>query len=461
MRCSPLIVTVAFVTVAFAATFAAGGAEAKLDLYVDKSTQKISVVQDGYLIHVWPVSTGRDRFSTPNGVYTPERLERSWFSKAYYNAPMPHAIFFHNGYAIHGSYDIAQLGGPASHGCVRLHPQNAAALFAMVAQEGPGNTAIMIGGDSAPNAQAPRYRDTDDRFMDDRFTAAPPHEGATARGGYPPDVRMAPGYGDPYGEPAGRRPGGDGQFAMRAPYPEYRPSARPRDTDAAIDPRIGPRGEYGQFPMRDGYQMNRPPGPRRDAGMPPEPRIGPRGEYGQFPMRDGYQMNRPPAVRRDAEAPIEPRIGPRQEGGQIPMQVPMRGAYPGNRPAPPRRDARTTVEPPRSPRGDNGQLATVRTPPAARPPAPRRDAEAAPPAPAAAPGGGNRILATDKSKCPGCASNRDPDPAASNRATPGEPAKAPSPPDQPQSTTGYKVLPKSYWAGASWRWRFKSEHENK
>jgi hypothetical protein len=70
-------------------------------------------------------------------------------------------------------------------------------------------------------------------------------------------------------------------------------------------------------------------------------------------------------------------------------------------------------------------------------------------------------LATDKSKCPGCASNREPEPAAGNRANPGEPAKAPSPSNQSQSATGYKVLPKSYWAGASWRWRFKSEQENK
>lgn len=39
---------------------------------------------------------------------------------------MPHSIFFHGGYAIHGSYEINRLGGPASHGCIRLHPANAA-----------------------------------------------------------------------------------------------------------------------------------------------------------------------------------------------------------------------------------------------------------------------------------------------------------------------------------------------
>jgi hypothetical protein len=49
---------------------------------------------------------------------------------------MPHSIFFLGGYAIHGTYSTAQLGRPASHGCVRLAPGNAAALFAMVKSEG-------------------------------------------------------------------------------------------------------------------------------------------------------------------------------------------------------------------------------------------------------------------------------------------------------------------------------------
>ena len=103
-------------------------AEAKLDILVDKATQRMMVIQDGYIRYMWPVSTGRDNMATPNGVYTPQRLERNWFSTAYYDSPMPFSIFFHNGYAIHGSYAIDRLGGPASHGCVRLHPHHAAIL---------------------------------------------------------------------------------------------------------------------------------------------------------------------------------------------------------------------------------------------------------------------------------------------------------------------------------------------
>ena len=57
---------------------------------------------------------------------------------------MPHSIFFYRGFAIHGSYEISRLGGPASHGCIRLHPANAAVLFDLVRQEGMRNTTIVV-----------------------------------------------------------------------------------------------------------------------------------------------------------------------------------------------------------------------------------------------------------------------------------------------------------------------------
>jgi hypothetical protein len=108
------------------------------------------VIQDGYIRFMWPVSTGRDATQTPNGVYAPQRLERNWSSTAYYDSPMPFSIFFYNGYAIHGSYAIDRLGGPASHGCVRLHPHHAAILFDLVQQEGPSRTSIEITDQGRP-----------------------------------------------------------------------------------------------------------------------------------------------------------------------------------------------------------------------------------------------------------------------------------------------------------------------
>ena len=65
----------------------------------------------------WAVSTGRAGYGTPSGTYRPQRMERSWFSKLYYNSPMPYSIFFHGGYAIHGSYEINRndFQGPVSN----------------------------------------------------------------------------------------------------------------------------------------------------------------------------------------------------------------------------------------------------------------------------------------------------------------------------------------------------------
>lgn len=125
------------------------GAYAAVVVTVDKSTQRMSVAVDGTPRYNWKVSTGRAGYGTPNGTYSPTRLERTWFSRQYYNSPMPHSIFFHGGYAIHGSNEISRLGGPASHGCVRLHPSNAATLFRLVKQHGAGNTRIVVTGSSA------------------------------------------------------------------------------------------------------------------------------------------------------------------------------------------------------------------------------------------------------------------------------------------------------------------------
>src|SRR5438874_12194234 len=107
-----------------ATTFASSGmspASAGLLVHISKSSQRMDVVVDGVRRFSWPISTGRGGYGTPSGVFRPQMLARSWFSRRYYNSPMPYSIFFHRGYAIHGTYYLSQLGGPASHGCVRLH----------------------------------------------------------------------------------------------------------------------------------------------------------------------------------------------------------------------------------------------------------------------------------------------------------------------------------------------------
>jgi lipoprotein-anchoring transpeptidase ErfK/SrfK len=129
-------------------------ADAGVLVHIDKSRQRMIVTVDGKVRHAFAVSTGRRGFGTPSGTYYPQRLARRWFSRKYYNSPMPYSIFFHGGYAIHGSYEIRRLGGPASHGCVRLHPANAATLFALVQRYGTGSTRIVVSG-AIPAARVP------------------------------------------------------------------------------------------------------------------------------------------------------------------------------------------------------------------------------------------------------------------------------------------------------------------
>ncbi len=119
---------------------------AKVVAKINLSTQRMTVTLDGKPLYNWPVSTGRAGYHTPRGTYRPYLLKRMHYSRKYYNSPMPHSIFYRGGYAIHGTYATRLLGRPASHGCIRLHPSNAAKLFALVRAHGKANTRIIITG---------------------------------------------------------------------------------------------------------------------------------------------------------------------------------------------------------------------------------------------------------------------------------------------------------------------------
>ncbi len=119
-------------------------AEASIEARINISTQHMEVIVDGIAQYDWQVSTARRGYVTPKGTYQPQAMYTKYYSHKYHNSPMPHAIFFNGGYAVHGTYATNQLGTPASHGCVRLDPKNAATLYSLVSQHGPGNTRIVI-----------------------------------------------------------------------------------------------------------------------------------------------------------------------------------------------------------------------------------------------------------------------------------------------------------------------------
>lgn len=126
---------------------AGAGFAMQVDVVVDKIAQRMHVTVDGEEKYVWLVSTGAPGHETPSGHFHIFRFDKNHFSKEWDDAPMPNSMFFTAlGHAIHGSSHVKALGTPASHGCVRLAPENAAILWDLVTQAGINNNSVTIKG---------------------------------------------------------------------------------------------------------------------------------------------------------------------------------------------------------------------------------------------------------------------------------------------------------------------------
>ena len=126
------LINIAAVALAGTMVLSSGGnanAANQVTARVDLSDQRMVVLVDGRPTFEWKVSTARKGYVTPTGAWKPTRTHKMWYSKKYDNAPMPHSVFFHGGYAIHATTAVKRLGSPASHGCVRLAPENAADFY--------------------------------------------------------------------------------------------------------------------------------------------------------------------------------------------------------------------------------------------------------------------------------------------------------------------------------------------
>lgn len=117
---------------------------ASLVARVDVAAQTMTVTHYGKVLYEWPVSTAAQGYVTPRGDWRPYRMHKLWLSRTYDNAPMPFAVFYDRGWAVHGTSAVSRLGSPASHGCVRLATPNAEAFYTLVRQVGPGNTRIIV-----------------------------------------------------------------------------------------------------------------------------------------------------------------------------------------------------------------------------------------------------------------------------------------------------------------------------
>lgn len=138
-----------FVVAAFAAATAllaipSGASAASLVAQINIGAQTMTVSEGGRVVYHWKVSTARRGYVTPRGTFRPQRLHKMWYSRKYDMSPMPYSVFYHGGYAVHGTGYVKSLGRPASHGCVRLATGNAKAFYALVQRHGRKDTRIIV-----------------------------------------------------------------------------------------------------------------------------------------------------------------------------------------------------------------------------------------------------------------------------------------------------------------------------
>ena len=217
-----------------AAAFAlplASTARADIAISVDKNAQQMTVAVDGQQKYVWPVSTGRAGYDTPNGSFKVNRMDADHLSQEWDNAPMPHTMFFDlHGHAIHGFFDVKHLGLAVSHGCVRLAPPNAAVLFDLVKTEGMAATTVTIAGQTPAGRGPAMVRQPAPQDVAAEPTPIAPVYARQPSPSYGQPVYAQPAYGQPvygqpvYGQPVyGQRTYGQQQYYGQADYPPQPP----------------------------------------------------------------------------------------------------------------------------------------------------------------------------------------------------------------------------------------------
>lgn len=113
-----------------------------LNIDVSIKDQKVYVYRNDQLIYTFKCSTSSSGILMPPnehpdyihdniGTYQVLSKDKNHWSRQY-DCDMPWAIHYHGGHYIHATDKINELGKPASHGCVRLHPKNAKILFDLV-----------------------------------------------------------------------------------------------------------------------------------------------------------------------------------------------------------------------------------------------------------------------------------------------------------------------------------------
>lgn len=110
----------------------------RLSILIDLADQTAVLMRDGATVLTTKVSSGRKEKPTPRGKYVVTQKYTEWRSTLYHNASMP--FFMRLSCSPVGLHAGVIPDYPASHGCVRLPPNIAKQLYAMV----PRGTVVEI-----------------------------------------------------------------------------------------------------------------------------------------------------------------------------------------------------------------------------------------------------------------------------------------------------------------------------
>lgn len=121
--------------------------------HVSKADQTLTLYVNGEKTELWQVSTGLPGHGTPNFDKHPDgRIYDKYTSGKFPGGDykglgnMPYAVFIKGGFAIHGTpqKNWPLLGQKASHGCIRVHPDNGLIFNRLVRKYGVKNVWITV-----------------------------------------------------------------------------------------------------------------------------------------------------------------------------------------------------------------------------------------------------------------------------------------------------------------------------
>ncbi|MER7946108.1 L,D-transpeptidase family protein [Streptomyces sp. NPDC096079] len=110
-------------------------------LCISKESRTLAWMIDGKVVSSMDVRFGSENTPTREGLFTVEWKAKDWTSTIYHT-PMPYAMFFSRGQAVHYSADFAARGyDGASHGCVNVRDR--AKLSELFDQVKPGDKVVV------------------------------------------------------------------------------------------------------------------------------------------------------------------------------------------------------------------------------------------------------------------------------------------------------------------------------